>query len=364
MHRRTTPLLAAAALLVAATGTVTVLTADGADDGDVLAVAPPAAHASAGDRPNLLAADRERRIAPSPTPAAAKAPAPVAAATTEAPAPPRTAAPQKKVPAPATSDPESAPDDGSGYGYTPGVVVHPFDPGRTSHSVTRDGVTLTVRFSTVTPKTGQSVILTLDGAGGSGCCSLHALYGDGIGDDQQVPADNPCTSTSSQGSFTHAWNTPGRYLLQLQASRHGCSHGEAYPVMRVTVDVAPGAPPVSNGPSAPVAAFDIAAYPPANDRGLVSWWGQGEDRDGHVTHFVLDPGDGTAPKRIPGANTGPCQQTKGGYAAGSMAWLPNDPPPQHRYAKPGSYTATLKVYSYGCDGKHEQVASATYTYSW
>lgn len=365
------PLVAAACAAVLLGGVVTVIGSGTEPDPDVLRAAEPAPAAAARPTPTSSSAGPVASSTPaaSPTPSATAVVVADAPATAPEPAAAPAAAPAPapaKAPAPRREASQSAPDDGSGYGTSPGVVKHPYDPGRRTYSASSDGVALTAAFTTMTPKAGDAVGITLSGSADSPtCCTLHVLYGDGAGDDQQL-SGHPCESDSraARAEQQHAWNKPGRYTLQLQASTSVC-HGEGrHVVMRVVVDVREGAPPVSNGPAQPKVSFDIYEQPRPEDPGLVKFSGSAEDRDGHVTHFVLDPGDGSAPRRIDAYKQGPCQQTPGGTSAASTGFLPHDPPPSHRYAQAGSYTARLTAYSVGCDGKHVQTGSATYTHAW
>jgi hypothetical protein len=311
---------------------------------------------------------------PSATPTATK-PAPTSPAPAPTTAAPTTAAPRASTSATArpsvtttsaaptaSRDPERAEDDGSGYGASPGAVTFPYDATRRAWSLTRNGTTLNVTIADPTPKAGDPVEVAVQATRSDrDCCLLDVLYGDGLRDGINSSGDCRSPAATSRMANDHTWNAPGRQLLQINAQRGPCAFGAGEVTLRLWVDVQPGHSS-SNGPRLPKVELDITAYPKPSDPGRLTFYGMATDDDGHLVRWVLDHGDGTSQTLIP--NMGPCQQAKGGTSASSTAFFPNDPPPSHRFAKPGTYTITLRAYSTGCDGRNQQVGSDTYEFTW
>jgi hypothetical protein len=341
---------AAAALLVAGVGVAVVVTT-GPGEGDSLRVDGPAA-APVVEAPTTPV--------PTATPTrAASTATPPARPTTTASATPRT--PVATAPRTAASSPERAPDDGTGYGVAPGVVTHRFDPSRKTYSASREGISLTATFSTVRAKTGQPVTITVKGSRGEPtCCSLFALYGDGQSSTSQETACPQPVTTSRTATFEHTWNRAGKWVLQLQANESSCGGGDAYALMRVTVEITAGTT-TSNGPAKPTVKVDRDQQPRPGDDSYAAYYGHAEDEDGWISRLVLDYGDGTAPRTF-GGSPRACQEGRGGQPNPSYADLPYDPPHTHHYEAPGEYVVTLTAYSTGCDGRSEQSAKASFTY--
>lgn len=269
----------------------------------------------------------------------------------------------RPVPRQRSSAPEQAPDDGTGYGATPGVVTHRYSATKRTYTATTQGITLTATFSTTRARTGESVTIDLTASRGEpSCCGLFALYGDGADDTSQDSACPQPRTTQRSATFEHTWNKAKRWVLQLQASQSGCDAGggSTHVVMRVSIDITPGTT-TSNGPSQPTVKVDQSTPPRPGDTSYASYFGTARDSDGYLTKLVLDYGDGTAPKTFRG-DLRECRNGPGGQPGVSDADLPYDPPHQHHYTQPGEYVVTLTAYSAGCDGRAVQTGSASFTY--
>lgn len=323
---------------------------------DVLAVgtADPAPVGSGDDH-------RAPLPAPPVAPPSTSAPAPVAPATeapsTQAPAP----RPARVTRAPAARAPATDRGlAGGDYGpLPPEVHEFSFDPGRTTYQHVYDGITLTVRFSSVRAPSGTPVDIDVQATSASWCCSTTMWYGDGQGADDSSSRECP-SAPRTAGSLqrTKAWNQAGRWRLLISAGGgpDDCSGPGRYVGMLVTVEIAPGTS-VSNGPFQPVVHVGDS-IPHPSGRQHLTFYGEARDDDGYISRFELDPGDGSPVVHFPGDENG-CRQGSGGQPVESRAWLPQQPPYEHRYPGPGTYTVTLRAFSQGCDGGAVQVGSDT-----
>lgn len=374
---RVAAVLLAASVAVGATGTALVVRDQGA--ADVLTTqtssTPPTTSSRddverSGDEPRPAAAaggTSPSPTDPAPGPAAA-APAPAQAApAAAAPAeePPAAAAPTAPRPAaPTRARPGGSSTGGADYGPTgPETTRFPFTPGRTEYTVVHDGVTLTARFSRMRARTGEPIDIEVVARANHGeCCGVTLQYGDGQrwgeGTTQSCPSHT--TTTSRRVAQSHAWNKAQRWQLLLHAAGGGCNGPGGNAGMLVTVEIAPGTT-VSNGPSKPVVHLDQGMSSHPNDRTYMAYYGHARDEDGWISHFELDRGDGSPVQTFRGDPNG-CREGPGGQPAGSEAWLPQNPPHEHRYA-PGTYTVTLRAYSQGCDGKNVQVSTTSIVYA-
>ena len=292
-----------------------------------------------------------------PTPSASTSPTP-----TPTPKPTATTAAPTASPTPRDT-PTAAATRSSGGGYTnygprpPGTVTAPYVPGQRSWDVTSNG--FRIRVSATAAKAGTPMTWTVDASSGArGCCAVYLLFGDGYGATPTMECDAPDPSVS----YTHTYNRGGRkeFMVQVGDSRSCGASGDGG--LYGTFDVADG-PSTSQGPSLPVVKFDTSTPVPGHegDHRYVSLYAEAQERDGHLTKLVVDFGDGTS-KSFAG-DQNPCRRSPDGWPTGSMVWLPHDPPPYHRYAKPGTYRLTLTAYSAGCDGRQVQTGKASFTWT-
>ncbi len=145
----------------------------------------------------------------------------------------------------------------------------------------------------------------------------------------------------------YSYRKPGRYTVVYRMRTHGgCGTTAAAEeqTARAVITVVKGPLP-TNGGRRPQAFLSLSSQGKSGD---VVVDVQGQDLDGWVTQMIVDFGDGTPARMV--ENPSRC-------VAGKDEW-PSTPYFSHRYDAPyqvvGSYTATLTVFTAGCDGTSVQ----------
>ncbi|MGI8684590.1 MAG: hypothetical protein ACR2MO_05800 [Acidimicrobiales bacterium] len=290
---------------------------------------------------------------------------------TPAPAPvPTTIAPRPAPsPQPAAKPPSGTPGTFPLAGpVPPGVLLYPYEAGRTAWSGVSNGITVSVAIDPPAPRVGDSVRFHVEASAGDlACCGFSIVYGDG-GVTRPAATEfrnGECVGTvpgTASADYTHVYNRPGRWEFGFQAATGACGTNATYGVLRAYVGVEVGTP-TSQGPALPkVLVAEARAPGQAVVAGALEVHADGTDEDGFVTRLVIDFGDGSAPVERPGDPMG-CRPTDSGWPAASRGWT-MAPYPTHRYEARGSYTITAAVISTGCDGSGTQSATASFTYMW
>ena len=286
------------------------------------------------------------------------APATTTAAPAPAPAPDPAQAKPRTTVAPAPAKAKS--------GSYPGSISFGYQAGRTSWSGTSNGIDMAMSIDKANPKTGESVNFTFTFAATSHSC---CMYGISFGDGGPVSSESlECSNVGPHTrtfTATRSYNKAGRWQFTLTARTSDCIHDPgAQPLngyLYGWIEVVPGGTTTSQGPSLPTFRNGVTRYGPTqydNDPSYVTVAAQVSDADGYVAKLVVDYGDG-ATATYPEQGWG-CRQTASGWPEGSFLQTPNNPPPTHQYATPGTYTVTVTAYSQGCDGRDVQTASASF----
>lgn len=305
-----------------------------------------------GEDPTTTTAAPTTTLAPPPVGTPAPAPAPV-----------RTVAEKQRKPA--TS---SAPASGA----YPGSVAFPFQAGRSAWSGVSNELHMAISVDNPRPKAGEPVTFTMTLTHATRrCCAFALTYGDGGPFFTQSANECPAQGASAPGTVTatatRAYNKAGRWRFTFTGMDRDCGmdassrlHGYLY----AWIEVAPGGPPTSQGPSLPT--FRSAdRYGPTqydNDPSWVTVYAAAEDIDGYVAKLVVDYGDG-ATETFLEKDRG-CRQAANGWPEQSFLSTPTSPPPAHQYAAKGTYTVTITAYSQACDGGAVQQAARSFTHTY
>ncbi|MDQ3643012.1 MAG: hypothetical protein M3450_16490 [Actinomycetota bacterium] len=243
------------------------------------------------------------------------------------------------------------------FGSNPGAVEFPHTAGRTSWTGLSNGVTITVRTDTPTPRAGDLIGFEIEAStSGAACCGITVWFGDGFGDD--VRNSHTCPLGSSWGPgpsrhrTSHTYNVEGRWTFGVYASTPDCGPPAGDGQLFAMIDVAPGTT-TAQGPSLPQVLIDRSSRPPGHedDYSWVSMAGQVLEEDGWIRTTTLDWGDGSPALSLGGA-WGPttCEPTPAGWPAPNRMVIVTGKA-VHHYAAPGNYTITLTAVSTACDGK-------------
>lgn len=267
------------------------------------------------------------------------------------------APPARPKPKPTTTTTQAAQKSGE----YPGSVSFPFQAGRTSWAGTSYGTDLAVSIDTATPLSGVPVTFTLTvGHPQKKCCSYGFSTGDG-----GVYSDNgECADAvlgSSTWTITRAYNKAGRWKFTFTGITKECGGPpNEYPYMYGWIEVAPGGPATSQGPSLPTFKTFGRMGPTQydNDHSHLAVIAQVTDTDGYVFKIVVDWGDGTS-ETFPEKDMG-CRPSPSGWPQESFMKTPTDPAPVHHYQQQGTYKVTATAYSSGCDGRDVQQASSSF----
>ena len=238
-----------------------------------------------------------------------------------------------------------------------GAVEFPFTAGRTSWTGVSNGVTITVRTDTATPRAGDVVGFEVEAStSGAACCHVSVWFGDGFADNGQNSWTCPLGSSWGAGPVrhrtSHTYNLEGRWTFGVGAYTPDCGPAAGDGQLFAVIDVAPGTT-TAQGPSLPKVLIDRSTRPPGHedDYSWVSMAGQVVEEDGWIRTTTLDWGDGSPTLALGGA-MGPttCQSTPAGWPAPNRMVIFTGKA-IHHYAAPGNYTITLTAVSTACDGK-------------
>lgn len=233
----------------------------------------------------------------------------------------------------------------------------PFTAGRTSWTGVSNGVTITVRTDTATPRAGDLIGFDIEAStSGAACCGISVWFGDGFADNDQDGYSCPLGPSWGPGPVrhrtSHTYNLEGRWAFGVTALTPDCGPPAADGQLFATIDVAPGST-TAQGPSLPQVTIDRSTRPPGheNDYDWVSMAGQVLEEDGWIRTTTLDWGDGSPTLSLGGA-LGPttCQSTPAGWPAPNRMVIFTGTA-IHQYAAAGNYTITLTAVSTACDGK-------------
>ena len=250
----------------------------------------------------------------------------------------------------------------------PGSVRLPFQAGQNVWSATSNGFVMTLRADTATPVAGTPVRFVLEAQppAGSGCCMLGLVRSDGVRfsteTSKQDTASCATPATGAQRVETPVtFNKAGRFEFSFQAASL-CTNPWVSGVVYGFIEVGAGRT-TSQGPFVPVLQVNHAGLIPEPTDTLVRGvHAFARDDDGYIAGFSLNWGDGTPVETYSGDPLG-CMQLPGGWTNASQTMMSSTPagrtPPTHRYARAGTYTVTVHVWSTGCDGADEQRVSGT-----
>lgn len=183
--------------------------------------------------------------------------------------------------------------------------------------------------------------------------------------DRVLPAlgtDLVCTGVAGRGRIPegptdhnvtekHSYRASGTYTIQTAASTGGCSARIEHAIAKGKIRVESGNVP-SNGPQPATAAIGHEYW--VRDPSVLVTDIVGTDRDGFVNRIELDWGDGS--DRL--VKTQSLRRCKDSARLWPDETLHDDP--RHRYAQDGTYVLRLRVTSVGCDGRSEQVDTASF----
>lgn len=250
----------------------------------------------------------------------------------------------------------------------PDIAFVPYSSGQSSWTVTKNGVTLSLRIEPTAPRAGEEIKFFAEATSpDQPCCSAGIVYGDSISDQRDsswsCPGGGPSAAGTRRWVFTHTYNLPGPKEFLFSAGTGNCSVAPKVAALQGWLDVAPGARPTTQGPVLPTVkvsrGMPVAGH--ENDRTYASLAGDAYDQDGYLARVVIDWGDGS---RDSLKNTMGCTPGTGGWPVsfGTRMFIPphGTSQPEHHYAQPGTYQVTVTAYSTGCGGLDEQSGAISF----
>jgi hypothetical protein len=233
----------------------------------------------------------------------------------------------------------------------PGVPAIQTSIGAATSGPTYNPMVFTVR---VTGNLGPVKAVTLD-------------FGDGVSTSLPVAAgsvaDPTCTDAEAKSDsafaveFSHGFRRPGTYPVRITSVDLDCHPDVAPQGPAFTANITAGEVH-SNGPALPTVRNCVintnSFCASADGRHATAFAGGLGDSDGYVLGVKVDWGDGTSPVQT-GYPLRECQDPGTRWPSSdrsSASW-------EHTYARSGSFTITLTVFSSGCDGRDLQEAPFT-----
>ena len=239
------------------------------------------------------------------------------------------------------------------FGYsTPTGIDIPFSPGRTTWTGTTEGVTITVRTNTASPRVGEPIEFDVELSSGiAGCCGVSIWFGDGYrhsqGDSWSCATPPTVPTAPVRARASHVYNLDGRWTFAISGLFQDC--GPTYrPSAHLVGMIEVGAgTSTAQGPSLPQMDIDRTFTGFGVDYSRVGVAGVIQDADGWISKVTVDWGDGSPLLALPPKST--CLPSPAGWPGADTRFILTGEA-VHHYLQPGRYTAVVTAGTTGCDG--------------